>query len=153
VKQVGERLYVSSSTIPTKGRYEDAIDDFDLHLNLSTTYCPDEIPTVYDKDKGEDGGLRKKARYIHIAMIDGEADYRNFELAVNLVKQHLEDGDMVLVNCDVAISRSVAVASTALAEVQSRSVRQCIGDVVDILGDPCDPAPELVEHAVRYSDG
>lgn len=71
--------------------------------------------------------------YVHIPINDGVPDVNQylFNKAVDIALERLEAGDKLLVHCGAGISRSVAVAATALTYYRNSKFPDQLGRVVD----------------------
>jgi hypothetical protein len=83
---------------------------------------------------------------------DGPHDYSRFEAAVDYVVRSIERGDTVLVHCQAGVSRSAAVATTALVSVSEDSLREAF-DRVRAVRANVNPHPELQRSMERYTGG
>jgi len=65
----------------------------------------------------------------HIPLQDNKKhDYELFKKAVEETVESLESGKKTLVNCQAGISRSVSVASAALAVIEDKPVNETVKD-------------------------
>lgn len=92
---------------------------------------------------------RPEASTHELTFPDGPHDYTDFEAAVNLVQESLEDGHEVLVHCQAGVSRSPAVCAAVLAARNNLSYETAIAHVKKARprANPTDP---LEASARRY---
>lgn len=89
---------------------------------------------------------------VDVPMRDGpQNDREAFTEAVVAVRSALERDEPVLVHCSAGASRSPAVAATALALHEDRSLEDAFERVADRRG-AVDPHPAVVRQAARVMD-
>jgi len=117
-----------------------------LGIEAVVTTCQD---SVKDNVSGE---------YHHFNMADGgpleghqpgNQSYELFEEAANCVATLIGSGTVTLVHCHAGVSRSVAVATAALAAVEQVSAEEAFRQV-RAARPLADPHPLLWQHLRRY---
>lgn len=85
-----------------------------------------------------------------VPLTDGpRVEYSQFRKAVKAVREALQSGRKVLVQCEVGISRSAAVIATVVAVEEGRSFKQALNEVKRYR-ERASPRQPLRECAKRY---
>lgn len=118
---------------------EGDLEHIDFVLNLSS-WCNSQLAI--------------QASYAHISIADGDGDYADFEIACQLLWNRLnnDEDENILVNCAAGVSRSVAVATTAVALRRGTGFDEELGRVRSSRGIDQRPHPKLVEYGRRFVD-
>lgn len=99
-----------------------------------------------------DSQLAHASSYAHISIADGADNYQDFETAAQLLWNRYNNGkdEMILINCAAGVSRSVAVATTAVALRRGNTFDDELGRVRSSRGISQRPHPKLVEYGQRF---
>jgi hypothetical protein len=115
----------------------------------------DHIVTVCQDDISENVG--SNTDYSFYCMSDGpdnayggDSSFGLFASATDDVIASLLDGQTVLVHCHMGRSRSVSVASAAVATINNCLFRTALDSVKDARNVHSDPDELLIEHGQRY---
>lgn len=104
----------------------------------------DEVLTLGYRGKDVPRYSTTEDRFV---FVDGEHDYSLFEGSVEYTIEHIEKGHSVFVHCASGVSRSSAVVTTAITELENKSLDaafQLVSDQTD-RADPVVPIRESME--------
>lgn len=138
-KVKGELIWIGDVDDLGEEKIKETSEIVDFILNLSS-WC--------------DGVVAKTQSYAHISISDGKSNYEDFETASSTLWQRYnnDSDENILVNCAAGISRSVAVATTAVALRRSQSFDEALGRVRESREIKQDPHPALMDYGRKFVD-
>lgn len=121
---------------------------FDKVMTVCQERIDDNLPEDMDYSFYcmSDGEPSTEAKY------GGSCDYDLFEAAANELYQALAEGETVLIHCHAGRSRSVAVATAALAQLLQVNRSEAIDRIHYHRPVGHYPDRKLMQHASRYID-
>lgn len=126
------------------------ITDIDVLEENPEIIEEEEIDFIVNLSSWCDGQIARKMDYLHVPIRDGQASQYLFDKAVDTVVDRLETyDDRVLVHCAAGISRSVAVATTALCYVNNTKFPDQLGRVKRSRPQG-NPNPDIQRRARNY---
>ena len=86
---------------------------------------------------------------VHHPIVDGVNEQAEFNRAVEIVLEALNQEQNVLIHCASGMSRSVTVVATAIAEVEGTNFSEAL-ELVSEHRTEADPHPDIITHAEQY---